>query len=381
MAVSGMVVVASALVLAALPLFMVGGLAVQIKEEFGFTEAALGAGVTVGFVVGAATAPVGGRLADRIGAKTSVYFGSSLSALALVGLGLFTSGWGTMVVFLSLAGGAVAITDPALAILVNRAIPSARQGLAFGIKEASIPAATLAAGVAVPAIALTVGWRWAFAIGLIPLVVVMGMLRGMDIDARAGSTEAARDPSAKPPPNRRALFLAATAAALGTAAASGVGIFLADSAVSMGVSPAGAGLLLATGSVAGIFARVGAGVMADRTGGPQFKLIALMLAAGALTMALGGTGNTWLLVLGTVGAFAGGWAWTGIFFLSLVKTNPERPGTVAGIGTAGLGAGNASGPLLFGVVAQNYSFSVAWLGAALVAGVAAVLMNMARSRF
>jgi MFS family permease len=203
----------------------------------------------------------------------------------------------------------------------------------------------------------------------------------MDIDARAGSTEAARDPSAKPPPNRRALFLAATAAALGTAAASGVGIFLTDSAVSMGVSPAGAGLLLATGSVAGIFARVGAGVMADRTGGPQFKLIALMLAAGALTMALGGTGNTWLLVLGTVGAFAAGWAWTGIFFLSLVKTNPERPGTVAGIGAAGLGVGNACGPFLFGVVAQNYSFGVAWLGAALVAGVAAVLMNMARSRF
>jgi predicted MFS family arabinose efflux permease len=121
--------------------------------------------------------------------------------------------------------------------------------------------------------------------------------------------------------------------------------------------------------------------MADRTGGPQFKLIALMLAAGALTMALGGTGNTWLLVLGTVGTFAGGWAWTGIFFLSLVKTNPERPGTVAGIGTAGLGVGNASGPFLFGVVAQNYSFGVAWLGAALVAGAAAVLMNMARSRF
>jgi MFS family permease len=232
-----MVVVASALVLAALPLFMVGGLAVQIKEEFGFTEAALGAGVTVGFVVGAVTAPLGGRLADRIGAKTSVYFGSSLSALALVGLGLFTNGWGTMVVFLCLAGGAVAITDPGLAILVNRAIPSARQGLAFGIKEASIPAATLAAGVAVPTIALTVGWRWAFAIGLIPLTVVMGMLRGLDIDARAGDSEVARDPSAKPPPNRRALLLAATAAALGTAAASGVGIFLTDSAVSRGVSP------------------------------------------------------------------------------------------------------------------------------------------------
>src|SRR5918996_1242316 len=67
------------------------------------------------------------------------------------------------------------------------------------------------------------------------------------------------------------LLLTAVAAALGTTAASGVGIFLTDSAVSMGLSPANAGLLLATGSVAGIIARVGTGAMADRTGGPQFK--------------------------------------------------------------------------------------------------------------
>ncbi len=168
---------------------------------------------------------------------------------------------------------------------------------------------------------------------------------------------------------------------MGTAAASGVGIFLTDSAVAMGVGPASAGILLAVGSVAGIIARIGTGVMADRTGGPQFKLIALMLAVGAVTMALGGTGNNLLLVLGTIGAFTGGWAWTGIFFLSLIKTNPDRPGAVAGIGTAGLGVGNASGPLLFGVVAQSFGYGMAWLGAAMLAAVAAVLMTMARSRF
>jgi predicted MFS family arabinose efflux permease len=96
---------------------------------------------------------------------------------------------------------------------------------------------------------------------------------------------------------------------------------------------------------------------------------------------MGGTGNVLLLILGTVGAFTGGWAWTGIFFLSLVKTNPDRPGAVAGIGTAGLGVGNAAGPLLFGLVAQSVSFGAAWLAAAVVAGLAAVLMTAARSRF
>lgn len=381
-ALSGMIVVASGLVLAALPLFMVGGLAVQIKEEFGFTEAALGAAVTIGFVCGALTAPFGGRLADRIGPRTTLYLGSTMTVAALVGLGLLATGWGTLVVFLCLAGVAVAVTDPALAIVVDRAVPVGRQGLAFGFKEASIPASTLAAGLAVPLIALTVGWRWAFAVGIVPWIAVMVLLPRLDTRPRAerepgGGDDIPRASGSK----RRALLLAAGAAAMGTAAASGVGIFLTDSAVAMGISPAGAGILLAVGSVAGIIARVGTGVMADRTGGPQFKLIALMLAVGAATMALGGTGNNLLLVLGTIGAFTGGWAWTGIFFLSLIKTNPDRPGAVAGIGTAGLGVGNASGPLLFGVVAQSFGYGMAWLGAAMLAAVAAVLMAMARSRF
>jgi predicted MFS family arabinose efflux permease len=110
-------------------------------------------------------------------------------------------------------------------------------------------------------------------------------------------------------------------------------------------------------------------------------LISAMLAMGAVTMALGGTGDPWLLVVGTLGAFTGGWAWTGIFFLSLVRTFPDRPGAVAGIGTAGLGVGNAAGPLLFGVVAQTSSYGMAWLAAGIVAAVASALMALARRQF
>lgn len=380
--ITGVVVVTAALVLAALPLFMVGGLAVQIREEFGFSEAALGLGVTIGFVVGALTAPFGGRLADRVGPRITTYLGMSLSSLALLGLGLATTGWTTMVVFLCVAGLSVALTDPGLAIMVDRTVPVPRQGVAFGIKEASIPAASLAAGIAVPAIALTVGWRWAFTIGLVPLLAILILLPRLDVRMRAPEPE--DTPTTEPlkdPPRRTAILLAAAAAALATAAASGVGIYLTTSAVAMGLSEGNAGILLAVGSVAGITARIGTGVMADRIGGPQFKLIAGMLAIGALTMALGGSGNTILLVIGTLGAFTGGWAWTGLFFLSLVRTNPDRPGTVAGIGISGLGIGNASGPYLFGLVAESFSYGAAWLTAAIAAGVAAFLMTMARSRF
>lgn len=380
---SGMIVISSGLVLVALPFFMVGGLAVQVKEELGLTEAALGAAVTIGFLSGALSSPFAGRLADRIGSRASIYLGCLLGVVSLAGLGLFSSTWGAIVGFLCLGGVGVAITDPGLAILVGQSIPHERQGLAFGIKEASIPAAALVAGLAVPTVALTVGWRWAFLIGALPLTLVLALLprlpRGEEQPPpQASSGAPAGSPS---PPRRRALLLAAAAAALGTTAASGVGIFLTDSAVAMGMSPGNAGLLLALGSAAGIATRVLTGAFADRTGGPQFKLIAVMLAIGAVTMSLGGTGNTALLIVGTIGAFTGGWAWTGIFFLSLVKTHPDRPGTVAGVGTAGLGVGNAAGPVLFGVVAGAWSFGVAWVGAAIIAALASILMATARRHF
>ncbi len=376
-----LIVVSSGLVLAALPLFMVGGLAVQIRADLGFNEAALGAAVTTGFVVGAVSAPFGGRIADRIGPRRALYVGSSLSALSLFGLGMFTDSWGRLVVFMATAGLAVALTDPGLAILVNSTIARERHGLAFGLKEASIPAATLAAGVAVPAIALTVGWRWAFTVGIVPLVVLVLLLSRATADlSAAGRSPDARDAEGRPQTPRPAIILTAVAAALGTAAASGVGVFLTESAVAMGIGPGAAGILLAVGSVAGIVTRIATGVAADRTGREQFRLIALLLAVGGVAIALGGTGNNALLVVGTIGAFTGGWGWTSIYFLSLVRADPSNPGAVSGIGTAGLGVGNAMGPLLFGLTAQSLSFRAAWLGAGVLAGMAAILMGSARSR-
>ncbi|HEY5889645.1 MAG TPA: MFS transporter, partial [Acidimicrobiia bacterium] len=344
----GMLVVSSGLVLVALPIFMVGGLAVQIRDDLGFSESALGAAVTIGFSAGAAAALFGGRLADRLGPRHSIQIGAALATLSMLGLGLVADSWLSLTAFLCIAGLGVAITDPGLAILVDRVIPLGKQGLAFGVKEASIPAATLLAGLAVPTIALTAGWRWAFALGAIPLVIVIVLLprvspvetepEDYDLEPVFGLEEVGASP------HRKAIVYAAIGGAMGTAAASGVGVFLTESAVAMGMSPSGAGFLLAAGSVAGIIARITAGVAADRIGGIQFRLISMMLAFGAITIALGGTGTTAFLVVGTIGAFTGGWAWTGIFFLSLIKTNPTAPGAAAGVGTFSLGLGNASGP-------------------------------------
>ena len=371
-----MIAVCSALILGALPFFMMGGLAVQAKDDLGFSEAALGLAVTIGFLTGAVSAPFTGRVADRIGAKRAVYLGCALSAASMMGIAVFTFDLAILIVFLCLAGAAIATIDPGLAVLVSRSIPPESQGLAFGVKEASIPAAGLLAGIAVPTIALSVGWRWAFALGVLPLLAVLVLLPRVTVGSPRPRLES--DPTASSRRKMIGLLVAAVAAALGTGAASGVGIFITDSAVAMGFTPAAAGLLLALGSVTGVVARIATGVRADRSRGLQFSLIAGMLGVGAATMALGATGVPLLLVLATIGTFAGAWAWTGLYFLSLVHSFPHRPGAIAGIGTAGLGIGNAIGPVLFGLAAGAWSYEAAWMAAAIVAGAAAILMAMVR---
>jgi len=407
----------TALVVAALPVFLVGGLAVQIRRDLGFGETALGAAVTGGFLVSAAAAPLFGRVTDRLGARTSVAAGAALSVVALVGIGGFASSWLHIAVLLGIAGLGFAFTDPGLAILVSRSVPDTRQGLAFGIKEAAIPTATLVAGLAVPGVATTFGWRWAFLLAVVPLTALGWLMVSTDMDAdalvgrgpgsrdgRAGTGAASADGHhrtgsdvaghAMPlrtdevrvaarivdQPPRRALLLIAASAAAGSAAASGISVFLTESGVAMGLGESAAGLLLATGSVAGIVARVGAGVHADRDRGPQLHLIAAMLAVGAVTMAVGALGTTPALVVGTVGAFAAGWGWSGLLFLSLVRLTPHAPGAAAGVGLAGLGVGNAIGPLAFGATASATSFATAWLVAAATAATAAMLMLAARAR-
>ena len=368
------------LVVAALPSFLVGGLAVQMRDDLGFSETALGAAVTAAFVAGAVAAPVVGPLTDRLGAKASVALGTTLSGISLVGIATIARSWATLVAFLVVAGVGIAFTDPGLAVLVTRAVPPQRHGFAFGLKEASIPIATLASGLAVPAIALTVGWRWAFGLGLLPLAALVALLARVRI-ARAAHPDTAGSAGATPTgPPRRVVAVLAGAAALGSAAASGVAVFLTESGVAMGLSPAGAGYLLAAGSLAGVVTRLGTGLWADRRGGRQLGLMSWMLIGGGMCMGVGAIGTPATVVVGAVGAFAGGWGWSGLLFLSLVRSAPGAPGAVAGIGMAGLAIGNAVGPLGFGVVAQTWSFGVAWLTAAGASALGAVVVRTVRHR-
>ncbi|MFW6090701.1 MAG: MFS transporter, partial [Actinomycetota bacterium] len=172
------VIVGIGLVVPALPAFMVGALGTQVRAELDLTESALGLIVAVLFVVSALAGPLTGRLADRFGERFAVAVGTVLSFLALMGIGLVAHRWSDLVLLMICGGIGIALVDPGLARMVAGRVPERLRGLVFGVKESSIPLATMAAGFAVPLIAVTVGWRWAVTVAIVPFVAVMALLFG-----------------------------------------------------------------------------------------------------------------------------------------------------------------------------------------------------------
>ena len=357
-----------------LPGFLMGGLAVQIRGELGFGEGALGFAVAVFFAASALGSVISGRVVERVGSSLGMRLAALVSAAALLAVStLAGSLWG-LVACLVLGGLGNAISHPATHLLLAREVPQGRQGLAFGIKQAAIPAATLLAGLSVPTIAVTVGWRWAFAGGAalalcVALLVPKRTEEGIRLvkEARAGDVPLAP------------LVLLALGIGLGSAAANPLGAFVVESAVATGIEVGRAGLLLALGSAVGICVRIVFGHLADKLNSGRLRLVAGMLAVGTVGFVLLASGAPSLLVAGVVIAFAAGWGWPGLFNFAIVRSNPRAPAAATGITQTGASGGAAAGPLAFGYIVEETSFGTAWMCSGVTALVAAAAILLGRS--
>ena len=347
-----------------LPSFLTGGLAVQIRGELGFGAGALGLVVALFFVVSSLASALAGRVVERVGFYAAMRCSSVVGALSLVAVATLAGSWWGIVACLLLGGLGNAVAQPATNLMLAREVPGGHQGLAFGVKQAAIPIATLLAGLAVPVIAVTLGWRWAFAgAALLALIVALIVPRG----GHAGVTENAPKKARAGDAPLAALILLAIGIGLGSTAATPLGAFLVESATSTGVEVGTAGLLLALGSAVGIVVRVVAGYLADGMESGRLRLVAGMLVLGTAGFAMLASGSPSLLVVGVVLAFGAGWGWPGLFNFAIVKSSPKSPAAATGITQTGASGGAALGPLLFGYTVEATSFGTAWLAAAAVA--------------
>lgn len=357
-----------------LPVWLVGSLSVQMREELGFTLVQLGFAVAVFRGSAAMSAPFVSRLPDHIGPLSSMRLAAALATVSSLGIGIFARDYLSLVLCLALGGVSNALGQSSANLALVRAVKVTRQGFAFGLKQSALPLGSFVAGLAVPLIALTIGWRYAYLFSaLIGIVIVFLVPRGASqrYARPGGATDLRRGPAAI-----AALFFALF---LSAAASGALTTFLVESSVAIGIPVGAAGALLAAGSVLAVITRLVAGRMADRREGGHLRICAWMVAVGGLGFVLMALDTVAAVVVGSLVAFCFGWGFPGLFWFAIVRQNQANPAHATGILMPGPMLGGVFGPIAFGALVQATSYGFGWLVAALAMLIAASLMLLGRN--
>jgi MFS family permease len=354
-----------------LPVFLTGALAVQISAELGFDPAGLGLVVALYFGISAVVSLPCGWLVERYGPGLTSRLAVLGVACAMSAIAAFARSFPALVVMLLCCAWCNALGQLASNMTLARHVPATHLGLSFGIKQAAIPIATLLSGAAVPTIALTIGWRWAYVIAAW-LAVGALLLAPRETGGRERGSAAPSDRATG------ALSVIGLAAGLGAGAATALGIFLVAAAVDRGIDPGLAGLTLTLGSVVGLTLRLVNGWLADRRSGGHIAVVAGSLMLGTVGLVLLALPGAPALVTGTVLAFGFGWSWPGLLQFAVVRLHPEAPAAATSIVQVGVYSGGFIGPIAFGSIAAQASFPAAWLTSAVAMLLAGALMVLGR---
>lgn len=385
-------VVAAALAVATsgiLPIQLTGAIAPQLEESIGLRPASLGLATTAFFGASVVTSIAIGSYIDRAGWARSMRIAACGQLVALAGIALFARSVAVLAVLLCLGGLMHAIGMPSGNLAIVQRVSARRQAFVFGVRQSAIPIAALVAGVAVPAVVLTVGWRWAYLLGgfgpVLTIVLLRPFARRMTPEAVHGETEVDTDDRASAAPVGREGILSAGLVAMIGATVLGAGSvnvttsFFVSSVVASGSTQTTSAGLLTLGSVSAIAMRVTVGFGVDRRGSNGFVAMAALLLVGCIGWALLASGDTGLILIATPLAFGAGTGWAGLMHFILVSQHPDNPGAASATVLAFGYAGGAIAPLAFGFTADHVGYAAAWSGTA-AAGVLASITTLVAGR-
>lgn len=343
-----------------LPVALLGAVIVQLRFDIAISTVELGGVIALFYAVSALGSIPAGGLIDSLGWPRSIWLASLCIVVPLLLIATVARTATHVAGAMLIAGVGNALAQPAANLAIIRGVVLRRQGIAFGVKQAAVPAGTLIAGAAVPLIALTIGWRWAF---ILPALLVISLTfvtpRGR-VRQASGVVRARMDGLLKDP-----VLLALAAANGGSSMAiNPLFAFFVESSVARGISPAAAGSLLAFGSAMGLISRLLIGWVTDRTDPSAERMLrhmsvyALLGSPGFLILGSFG-GRTAAVAVALFFAIGFGFAWSGLFNLVVTRLWSDRPASASGVTQAGLWVGGMLGPLLFGAIATR-SYVVAW---------------------
>ncbi len=261
-----------------------------IRAEFGLDARGAGLLATVALLSSAVGGVVFGRVADRIGRARALSLTVLVYSAASLGSATAAS-VGQLVAWRTLLGLGLGGEWSAGAALVAESVPARHRGKAIGAMQSGWAVGYLAAVVAAALVLPALGWRWLFALGALPALLVVWIRRRVEEPRIAAGTAAPVRPRdlLRPPLVGRTLL----ATALSSAVMFGYwGLFTwMPSFFAAPAEQGGAGLGLVRSTawlvpmqVGAFFGYLSFGYAADRFGRCASFVVYLLAAAATVTV-------------------------------------------------------------------------------------------------
>ncbi|MEC8393121.1 MAG: MFS transporter, partial [Actinomycetota bacterium] len=300
--------------------------------------------------------------------------GVTIALIAAFLMGFLGNSFFLLMVFIGLNRVAEGIIHPATNALISSSVILERQGIAMAAKQSAVPFATALAGFAVPTLGIVFGWKGTF------LVVAVLAFPAWFVIPNAPSINKSNFASRGEMWRVSHLQLLALAGAFSAAAVVTVSGFLTTSAKNAGYSDGSAGLILGLGGVLMIISRLTWGYLADRSLFDRFKAVSGSLLIGSLAFVLFAIESKASIAVGSIFIFGIGWSWPGLALLGIIEHHRDEPGEATAIVQTSIRIGAMFAPLGFGLIADSFNYSYAWLCSLVSALLGAFFMFLASSR-
>ena len=357
------------------PGFLIGAVTVQVRNEFDVSAATYGWAMGTYFLAATFASILGGRLVQRVGPRRQL-IGCLITTMVAQGLiAAIGESFGVIVALLAVCGMVNAANQTAVNLALTRArLP--RLGLAIALKQSGMPTAAMISGATVPLLALTLGWRSAFVLGVgiagAALVLVLRVIE-------PGGVETLR--IARPVSTRRALYWSMIGGAFLSFSAGGLTSWLVASGVDAGLGEGMSGWLLSIGAAFGVGVRLFWGLRMDAMRALPYSMAALMAGVGAFGMLGLAPRITALHVVVTFLAFGAGWSWPVFTNFGIMRANGDAAGAASGVTQMGIYLGVFLGPLVTGWTIDEFGYSWMWAVVATCMAIGAAITYAVREEF
>ncbi len=358
----------------------------EVASDLGIPETWIGHQVSIVFAAGLLASLVAGGLLERIGPTRTMQL-----ALLLAALGLASTGGGTaatLIVGAVLLGLGYPLPSPAGAEMLNRLAPEGRRNLIFSVKQMAVPAGSVLAGLALPIMAATIGWRETMFSGAIVLLLIALLLQTLrsNLDGSEGRPRGPRTFSIRPWAvlRHRSIRMLILVGFVYSTIQIGIGAYVVTLlVVDAGWSLIAAGTAAAVLQMSGVVGRLSWGIVADRVGDGlgTIAFIGFLMPVFAALLVLtpdGWTAVTYVALAGLGGTAVG---WNGVYMAEVARLAPrgEVMSTTASVLALVFG-GMIVGPMLLGLVADlSGSFGTGLMCLSATAPIVALAVLVTRS--